>query len=325
MFSVDHAVRYGVSEAVIIQNLQFWIVRNRANGENFREGRTWTYNSVKAFSDLFPYMSPKQIRGALERLVEKGVLVTANHNESGRDRTLWYAFADEGHFLDGQLSHLPSGANAIAAQGNSHLPSGANAIASRGKSLIRADVTTDKNPDSARGSRLPKDWTLLKAWGEEAMRVDPTWTPEHVRFEAEKFRDYWVGVAGKAGVKLDWLATWRNWVRNAGPMAAEKKGGGAWWLSPESRKAKAHEVGVGDPLRGESDATYQARIQAAIDNGGKPPAPRPQPVTPLDPVPVAEAERTGPSETSRASVAAAMTLLKQRNAGLSYDHNAHGV
>ena len=29
-----------------------------------------------------------------------------------------------------------------------------------------------------------------------------------------EFRDYWRGVAGKAGVKLDWEATWRNWVRS---------------------------------------------------------------------------------------------------------------
>jgi hypothetical protein len=28
------------------------------------------------------------------------------------------------------------------------------------------------------------------------------------------FRDYWIAKAGKEGIKLDWLATWRNWVRN---------------------------------------------------------------------------------------------------------------
>jgi hypothetical protein len=28
-----------------------------------------------------------------------------------------------------------------------------------------------------------------------------------------KFGDYWRGKGGQAGRKLDWLATWRNWVR----------------------------------------------------------------------------------------------------------------
>ena len=33
--------------------------------------------------------------------------------------------------------------------------------------------------------------------------------------EADKFRDYWLSVSGSKGVKLDWQATWRNWVRKA--------------------------------------------------------------------------------------------------------------
>jgi hypothetical protein len=31
---------------------------------------------------------------------------------------------------------------------------------------------------------------------------------------AAKFRDFWAGKAGASGVKLDWPATWRNWVRS---------------------------------------------------------------------------------------------------------------
>ncbi|MCA1440457.1 hypothetical protein I6F07_09570 [Ensifer sp. IC4062] len=34
--------------------------------------------------------------------------------------------------------------------------------------------------------------------------------------EFEKFRDYWCAKAGREATKLDWQATWRNWIRNAG-------------------------------------------------------------------------------------------------------------
>lgn len=65
-----------------------------------------------------------------------------------------------------------------------------------------------------RGSRLSADWALPKAWGEWA--VSEEGLPEaDVRREADKFRDYWTGVAGAKGVKLDWLATWRGWIRKA--------------------------------------------------------------------------------------------------------------
>ena len=30
----------------------------------------------------------------------------------------------------------------------------------------------------------------------------------------EGFKDYWVSVPGSRGVKLDWFATWRNWIRS---------------------------------------------------------------------------------------------------------------
>ncbi|KQY73963.1 hypothetical protein ASD52_26395 [Ensifer sp. Root142] len=33
--------------------------------------------------------------------------------------------------------------------------------------------------------------------------------------EFDKFRDYWNAKTGKDATKLDWPATWRNWLRNA--------------------------------------------------------------------------------------------------------------
>ena len=38
--------------------------------------------------------------------------------------------------------------------------------------------------------------------------------------EHEKFMDYWLGVPGSKGRKLDWPRTWRNWMREAADRAA---------------------------------------------------------------------------------------------------------
>lgn len=64
-----------------------------------------------------------------------------------------------------------------------------------------------------RGTRLPDGWVLPKAWGEWA--ASEGWAEAVIRIEAEKFKDYWTGKPGKDAVKLDWLATWRNWMRNS--------------------------------------------------------------------------------------------------------------
>jgi uncharacterized protein YdaU (DUF1376 family) len=65
--------------------------------------------------------------------------------------------------------------------------------------------------ENKRGSRLTQDWFLTKSMGEWASQERPD---IDVRQVAEQFKDYWIAQAGQKGVKLDWDATWRNWVRN---------------------------------------------------------------------------------------------------------------
>ena len=76
--------------------------------------------------------------------------------------------------------------------------------------------TPPSNNTRTRGSRLPDDW-LPDDWlpgltlGEEALRG-----------ELDKFRDYWRSVPGAKGLKLDWDATWRNWLRKASENTPRK-------------------------------------------------------------------------------------------------------
>nr|DAH04562.1 MAG TPA: Replication initiator A family protein [Caudoviricetes sp.] len=96
MFDQQIAKEYGVNAAIIFQNLAYWIEHNRANETNFHDGRYWTYNSVRAFAELFPYLTDKQIRGALKKLEEGGMILVGNYNKSAYDRTRWYALAEKG-------------------------------------------------------------------------------------------------------------------------------------------------------------------------------------------------------------------------------------
>ena len=54
-FDPDIAACVGLNAAVIFQNITFWIEKNQANRRNFRDGWYWTYNSISAFGELFPY------------------------------------------------------------------------------------------------------------------------------------------------------------------------------------------------------------------------------------------------------------------------------
>jgi len=94
-FDVNIAVRHGIQAAVLIENLRFWLLKNIANKKNFHEGHYWTYNSVKAFAELFPYMSEDSIQRVLKKLEVEGILFTGSFNHNSHDRTKWYRLSED--------------------------------------------------------------------------------------------------------------------------------------------------------------------------------------------------------------------------------------
>jgi len=68
----------------------------------------------------------------------------------------------------------------------------------------------EKKERVQRGTRLPPDCLMTPEWLEFCQRTRPDLVPWDV---FEGFRDYWIAQPGQKGVKTDWDATWRNWVR----------------------------------------------------------------------------------------------------------------
>lgn len=73
--------------------------------------------------------------------------------------------------------------------------------------------STPSRPAASRGTRIPSDWRRSPADAEWQMAegIPDSFARQHTA----EFRDYWVAKPGAGGVKLDWSATWRNWMRRA--------------------------------------------------------------------------------------------------------------
>jgi hypothetical protein len=123
-FNVDFAAKHGMAQAVIYKNITFWVKKNKANHKHFYDGNYWTYNSVKAFAELFPYLTDNQIRREIESLISKGLIKSGNYNTSHYDRTRWFCIVDQD-----QLATVPNGKGEQA------------------NSLIYTDINTDNKPD----------------------------------------------------------------------------------------------------------------------------------------------------------------------------------
>lgn len=127
-FNIEDAKTYGVNCAVILENIRFWVAKNKANDKHNYDGKYWTYNSIPAFQELFPYLSYDQIRRALEKLVDAGVIEKGNYNENPYDKTAWYTTA----ISISQERHTDK----------ANLPHG---VVNDATSIIGTDINTDIN------------------------------------------------------------------------------------------------------------------------------------------------------------------------------------
>ena len=137
VFDTDVAEKYGVNAAIILQNIAFWIKQNEANKTNFYDGNYWTFNSNRAYCELFPYMSKRQIETAFKKLIDDGVLITGNYNKLAYDRTLWYALTQKGKCI----SHF----------GGMENPKTANGLPQNGEPI--PDINPNVTPDVTSGKK----------------------------------------------------------------------------------------------------------------------------------------------------------------------------
>ena len=94
-------------------------------------------------------------------------------------------------------------------------------------SIIDPSVSTSSGAHKAsvprkRGTRIPENFPVtpeMVAWARaQCPNVDG-------RHETAKFVDYWTAASGRNAVKLDWVATWRNWMRKAEEDAGRRRPG----------------------------------------------------------------------------------------------------
>ena len=148
IFDVEIAKRYGINAAVLLENIGYWIKQNEANQTNFYDGRYWTFNSRRAYRELFPYMSERQIATAFEKLISDGLIVTGNYNKLAYDRTLWYALTKKGEcILHFDTMEMPEMSNANN-QNVEPIPN------------ITADTNTNKNADNIISTEFETLWEM---------------------------------------------------------------------------------------------------------------------------------------------------------------------
>lgn len=91
-------------------------------------------------------------------------------------------------------------------------------------------ISTRARATTKRGSRIPDEF-MPSASVVQAIKGELGVTDSFLTAEHRKFCDYWAAKSGAGATKVDWDATWRNWIRTA-----VERGGGGMAKSGQSAK-----------------------------------------------------------------------------------------
>lgn len=103
------AVRIGLNEAIVLQQLKYWL--NETDSGVEYDGRQWVYNTLDQWQKQFPFWSVDTVKRALTSLQNQELVFAEKLNKAQRDQTNYYAI----NYLADALMHegnLPSSTGA---------------------------------------------------------------------------------------------------------------------------------------------------------------------------------------------------------------------
>ena len=80
------AVKIGLNEAVVLQQVHFWLTISKHK----YEGKRWVYNTYLDWQKQLPFWSVSTIKRTINSLERQGYLISGNWNVVKLDQTKWY-------------------------------------------------------------------------------------------------------------------------------------------------------------------------------------------------------------------------------------------
>lgn len=74
LFNPAVAVDVGINAALIFDYFAYWTVRNMDEGKNISRGKAWIHTTAKALGSIYTYLSEAQIKYALHKLQDAGMI-----------------------------------------------------------------------------------------------------------------------------------------------------------------------------------------------------------------------------------------------------------
>ena len=202
-FNTKIAKQYGLEESILLENIYFWVKKNKCNNQNYHNGKYWTYNSIKAFSALFPYMSESKIYRALKNLEENGLIEISDFNENRYKRPSWYTLTEKALKLYNDKDLFQNETSTF----QNEISTFQNEISSITDNKQQIENTDNKQQikKTAKRFTIPTLEEIQDYCNERQNKINPEYFLDYYTARDWKFNN--------GGKMKDWKATIRNWER----------------------------------------------------------------------------------------------------------------
>ncbi len=89
------ATLIGLNESIVLQQVHYWLKGKEQRQQDYIDGRYWVYNTYEQWQEQFPFWSIRTLKRIFTTLENSGLLLSANHNKTGFDKTKWYSIDHE--------------------------------------------------------------------------------------------------------------------------------------------------------------------------------------------------------------------------------------
>lgn len=234
-FEVGVAEDVGVIAAIVFYELEFWVSFNMKEGKNHHKGEWWTYQSAASLARDLPYLTERQIRYAIDKLIEHKYIKRGNFNKKGYDKTKWYtinsaktdtfvsfsdksdvksdSFVAENDILSQKVTNL-SDASYKNDRKSVTFVATSDKIVTTSDNFVRPIPVTNTVTNTV--TNLPsKESKPKKFTPPTQQQVEDYCFEKGYSIDAAYFIDYYTSNGWRVGKNSmkDWRATVRNWAR----------------------------------------------------------------------------------------------------------------
>jgi hypothetical protein len=95
-FDIGIARHVGINAAIVFNHIAYWIKFNAAKKEaKMIDGKFWMYETQQDIANFLNYLTLEEVKKAVVKLLDVGLLIKRNFNKNPFDRTNWYALGDQ--------------------------------------------------------------------------------------------------------------------------------------------------------------------------------------------------------------------------------------